>query len=167
MSTAHDPDTLLLEPGETMPNSRLPVVIYRAVLTATVDRDGDFQRLFDANGWRGIWRNGVYDYDHYHSNAHEVLGVERGSADLQLGGAGGRQVHIEAGDVVVLPAGTGHRRIDRSSDFVVIGAYPPGQEHYDLCRERSPEAELRISKLALPKSDPVMGLNGPLLELWR
>jgi len=158
------PQTLLLPPGATMPNSRLPVIIYRKVLKGA---DRGFDALFRANGWTGTWRNGVYDYDHFHSNAHEVLGVDSGRARLQLGGAEGQPVDVEAGDVIVLPAGTGHRRIDRSEDFAVAGAYPQGQEHYDLCRSRSPEAELRISKVPLPKSDPAFGADGALPKLWR
>lgn len=165
--SAAEPQTLLLQPGETMPNSRLPVLIYRNVLARdTTKKAADFERLFAENGWRGIWRNGVYDYDHFHSNAHEVLGVAQGKATLQLGGEGGKAVDLEAGDVLVLPAGTGHRRIGRSENFVVIGAYPPGQERYDICRERSPEAELRIRKLALPQTDPVGGNAGALRRLW-
>jgi uncharacterized protein YjlB len=160
------PDTLLLPPDELMPNSPLPVVIYRDVATGGAPARA-LDTLFEANGWRGSWRNGVYDFDHFHSNAHEVLGVARGSATLQLGGDAGQPIEVEAGDVLVLPAGTGHRRITASADFTMIGAYPPGQEHYDICRLRSPETELRISKLARPKSDPVRGDDGPLLQLWR
>jgi uncharacterized protein YjlB len=160
--------TLVLQPGEAMPNSRLPVLIYRDVLrTDASNKAGDFERIFEANGWRGIWRNGVFDYDHFHSNAHEVLGVAQGKAELQLGGETGKAVTVEAGDAVVLPAGTGHRRISRSENFVVIGAYPSGQERYDICRNRSPELELRISKVPLPTTDPVMGKGGALLELWK
>jgi len=159
-----DPDTLLLSPGVLMPNSRLPVLIYRRVLEGGAR---GFDSLFRANGWGGTWRNGVYDYDHFHSNAHEVLGVDSGSAHVQLGGDEGQGVEIEAGDVVVLPAGTGHRRISKSNDFAVSGAYPLGQERYDLCRSRTPEAELRISKVPMPASDPVRGKDGPLLSLWR
>lgn len=159
--SASQPQTLILQPGETMPNSRLPVLIYRGALP-----DGHFDALFQANGWRGIWHNGVYDFDHYHSNAHEALGVARGRAVLQLGGETGERVEIAAGDAIVLPAGTGHRRLDRSEDFLVVGAYPSGQEHYDICRTRSPEAELRISKVRLPDSDPVRGQDGPLARLW-
>jgi uncharacterized protein YjlB len=163
--SADQPQTLLLPPDEMMPNSPLPVVIYRAV-EARGEAAAAFDALFEANGWRGTWRDGVYDFDHYHSNAHEVLGVARGSATLQLGGGAGQAVEVSAGDVVVLPAGTGHRRITASADFTMIGAYPPGQEHYDICRARSPELELRISKLARPKTDPVRGKDGPLMRLW-
>jgi uncharacterized protein YjlB len=158
------PETLLLPPGETMPNSRLPVVIYRKVLEGA---SRGFDSLFRANGWTGTWRDGVYDYHHFHSNAHEVLGVDSGRATLQLGGDEGQAVEVEAGDVLVLPAGTGHKRISKSEDFAVSGAYPPGQERYDLCRSRTPEAELRISKTPLPATDPVSGKDGELLKLWR
>jgi len=79
---------------------------------------------------------------------------------------GQRVDELRAGDVLVLPAGTGHRRISASSDLLVVGAYPPGQQHYDICRERSTEAELRISKVKLPPSDPVHGMDGPLVRLW-
>jgi uncharacterized protein YjlB len=165
--SAAAPQALTLQPGDTMPNSRLPVLIYRQALGQdATNKAGDFDRLFEANGWRGIWRDGVYDFDHYHSTSHEVLGVSRGTAKLQLGGDGGKAVDVEPGDVIVLPAGTGHRMISGSDNFVVIGAYPPGQEHYDICRERSLEADLRISKVELPKTDPVGGVDGPLMRLW-
>ena len=159
-----DPETLLLPRGALMPNSRLPVLIYRAVLEGGAR---GFDSLFRSNGWGGTWRNGVYDYDHFHSNAHEVLGVEAGWAALRLGGEEGQTVEVEAADVVVLPAGTGHRRIEASGDFAVSGAYPAAQERYDICRARTPELELRISKVQLPRTDPVLGGDGPLLALWR
>ena len=165
--SAAEPQKLHLQPGETMPNSRLPVLIYRGALPVdATNKAGDFDRLFERNGWRGTWRDGIYDFDHYHSNAHEVLGIAQGSATLQLGGETGHEIEVKPGDVLVLPAGTGHRRIRASENFVVIGAYPPGQEHYDICRSRSPEAELRIAKVRLPESDPVGGTDGPLLGLW-
>lgn len=154
-----EPDTLLLTPGALMPNSRLPVLIYRK-------EPPEFDKLFVANGWTGLWHDGVYDYDHYHSNSHEVLGVARGWARLQIGGDEGRAIEVQAGDVIVLPAGTGHRRIEKSTDFEVVGAYPPGQEKYDICRSRDPEAELRITKVPVPTTDPVRGRDGPLKRLW-
>jgi uncharacterized protein YjlB len=161
-SSRDAPRTLLLPAGATMPNNSLPVLIY----TDAADGADAFDRLFAANGWGGTWHDGIYDFAHYHSNAHEVLGIARGSARVQLGGDGGETVAVKAGDVLVLPAGTGHRRISASGDFLVVGAYPPGQEHYDICRDRSPEADLTISKVALPQSDPVHGRDGPLLRLW-
>jgi uncharacterized protein YjlB len=155
----NEPEKLQLPRGETMPNSRLPVLIYR-------ETEGGFEELFAQNGWRGIWRNGIYDFDHYHSNAHEVLGIERGSAKVQLGGDEGVEVEVKAGDVMVLPAGTGHRRLSQTADLLVVGAYPPGGDAPDLCRERTPELELRISKVGVPDIDPVHGEAGPLRQTW-
>jgi uncharacterized protein YjlB len=150
------------------PNSRLPVVIYRAAIGPGETTAEALEALFDGNGWPSQWRAGVFDYDHYHSTAHECLGIARGSARLRLGGPEGREFDVMAGDVIVLPAGTAHRRLSNSADFLVVGAYPPGQD-WDLLRgadgER-PGADARIAEVPLPKTDPVGGQGGPVLKEW-
>ena len=149
-------------------NSRQPAVIYGQALPAEEVSAEAFEALFDANGWSSQWRSGVYDYHHYHSTAHECLGVARGSARLRLGGPSGREFDVTAGDVLVLPAGTVHQRIGASADFLVVGAYPPGQD-WDLLRgapgER-PAADQRIAAVPLPLTDPVGGSSGAVLEKW-
>jgi uncharacterized protein YjlB len=150
------------------PNSVLPVIIYRQAIAFADATPEAMEALFDGNGWPSQWRAGVYDYHHYHSTAHECLGVARGSANLRLGGPSGRSFRLEAGDVVLLPAGTAHRREAADDDFLVVGAYPPGQR-WDILRgdpADRPEADQRITRVALPKTDPVGGQGGPALEKW-
>ena len=101
---------------------------------------------------------------------HEVLGIARGHARVQLGGPGGETFEFAAGDVVVLPAGTGHQRLSGSNDLLVIGAYPP-EGTYNLCRgddlaDRT-KALTMVPQVPVPQSDPVLGKDGGLATLWR
>jgi uncharacterized protein YjlB len=144
-------ETWTAPPGEMIPNGRFPVLIYHDVDVANASA------LFAANGWGGSWVNGVFDFHHFHSTSHEVLAVISGSACLELGGPQGASFHVVTGDVLVLPAGIGHRRASADSDFRVVGAYPRGQEDYDLLREADAAARERIAALGPPLSDPVGG----------
>jgi uncharacterized protein YjlB len=165
-STPVTPQQLHLKPNGWMPNNKLPVLLYRKAFAEAPNLADEMERLFIANGWPPQWRNGVYDFHHYHSTAHEVLGFAAGHADLVLGGEGGEALTVHAGDVAILPAGTGHCRIKASGDFLVIGAYPPG-EHWDICRTAAtPEVLERIRQVRFPPSDPVTGGQGALPKLW-
>lgn len=166
----HQPLTLRLADAGAIPNSPLPLLLYRSVLDRPEvgDRGDALIALFARNGWTGAWRNGIYPFQHFHSTAHEVLGVARGEAKVQLGGPPGPVVTVRAGDVIVIPAGVGHRNEDASPDLVVIGAYPAGQ-HADLRRGRAEERDevlRRIAAVPLPASDPVDGPGGSLPALW-
>jgi uncharacterized protein YjlB len=152
-------------------NPHFPVLLYRGAV-ALNDRAFDpgtiIDTLFETNGWGRSWRDTVYDFVHYHSQVHEVMGVARGTAKIECGGLKGRVLSLKAGDVLVLPAGTGHRLIDASRNFLVVGAYPESGT-YDECtdmRERV-EAAKRIAKVRKPAHDPVYGKRGPLGRLWR
>jgi len=159
----------LAENGAFPNNPRLPLLVYRrAVELDSADPAATFEQHFRRNGWTGTWRNGVYPFHHYHSNAHEVLGVAAGTAELQFGGPTGPVVQVMAGDVAILPAGTAHKRIEASPDLLVVGAYPAGQEDYDTQREDADieRAKQRIAATPLPEADPVYGKEGGLHEAW-
>jgi uncharacterized protein YjlB len=152
-------------------NSALPLVLYRGGidLTGSPDPEVLIEKAFAANGWGDIWRNGIYPYTHYHSMIHEAMGIARGRAKVRFGGDKGREIDIAPGDVVILPAGTGHQCLTQSRDLVVIGAYPPNGK-YDLCRGSKAEhakALATIPHVPQPVTDPVFGPQGPLIALWR
>ena len=154
-------ETWLAPPGERIPNHpRFPVLVYRSVDAAAEGADSA-RALVAAHGWGGAWVDGVFPFHHFHSTSHEVLLVVTGRATLELGGTQGRPFAVSAGDVLVLPAGTGHRRADASGGFAVVGAYPAGQEDYDLLRGDDPAevaaARERIAALPAPPQDPVGG----------
>tara|TARA_R110002020_G_scaffold36822_2_gene110628 strand:- start:1823 stop:2335 length:513 start_codon:yes stop_codon:yes gene_type:complete len=149
-------------------NSVQPVVIYAQALAPDTASAEAMEALFDGNGWPSQWRSGVHDFHHYHSTAHEALGIARGSARLMLGGPAGREFAVSAGDVVVLPAGTAHKLLSADEDLLVVGAYPPGQDWDLLVGEpgERPAADEAIAKVPLPQTDPVGGAGGAVLEKW-
>lgn len=150
-------------------NSRLPTVLYKKVLAFEQGDPAAVQQMFKRNRWTGSWVNGIYSYHHYHSTAHEVLAVTRGNATVQFGGEKGKALHMEAGDLVVIPAGVGHCLLESSPGFQVVGAYPDGQ-NWDLCTgdpgER-PGVLRNIRSVPLPVFDPVTGAKEPLLVHWK
>jgi uncharacterized protein YjlB len=151
------------------PNNRWPLLVYHGAVTASgQDPAALFEQLFTAHQWVDCWRNGIYDYHHYHSTTHEVLGIYSGSAKVQFGGPEGVVLEVREGDVVVIPAGVAHKNRGSSNDFGVVGAYPEGYEpdmNYGTTDER-PHADQRISSVPVPLSDPVYGDNGPIFRLW-
>lgn len=153
-----------------VPNNQIPFLVYKgAVDVANGDPEKTIEGLFGANGWGAMWRNGIYDFVHYHATVHEVLGIARGRAKVRFGGDQGEVLDIVAGDVAILPAGTGHQCISASDDFSVVGAYPPGPP-MDLVRpskQAHAEALKTIPQVAVPETDPVMGADGPLVRLWK
>jgi uncharacterized protein YjlB len=157
--------------GRTPNNPALPLIHYRTpvILPHGLGPAALFEELFASNGWKNSWRNGVYDFLHFHTRTHEVLGIARGSVRVEFGGAHGRTIDLKAGDVVILPVGTGHRRRRAAShDLLVVGAYPPGGK-YDEPKPSDVDpgkAVLAIAKVRLPNKDPVFGETGPLTRIW-
>jgi uncharacterized protein YjlB len=171
--TSTKPLTFLFADDGAVPNNpALPVLVYKAALDVSDHKDpaAAIEKLFKNNGWgRDLWRDGIYPFVHYHAMIHEALGIARGSARVQLGGHGGETFDLKPGDIVVLPAGTGHQRLLGSDDFLVVGGYPP-DGIYNLCRGDNPaerdKALVSIPKVPVAESDPVHGQDGPLRKLW-
>jgi uncharacterized protein YjlB len=146
-----------------VPNSTLPVLLYRAILLPhTANKAKIFRDRFRGAGWKGLWTDTIYDYTHFHSNAHEVLGIADGRVTLRLGGEEGSLLRLKAGDMLVLPAGIGHRRVGADDGLKVIGAYPRGQSDYDMKRHGR-----AIPRVGLPATDPFYGTDGPLINAWQ
>lgn len=165
-----NPEKYLFKDDGKIPNSKYPLLVYRNVFS---ERGSDgaiwLEKHFAKNSWTNSWRNGVFTYHHYHSISHEVLGIYDGEALLHLGGESGIQTKVNAGDIIVIPAGVGHKKLNSSASFAVVGAYPDGKD-YDILRgdpgER-PAADQNIAKLTIPKFDPYLGQNEGLLKIWR
>jgi uncharacterized protein YjlB len=157
--------------GETPNNPRLPLLIYRSAVrfAPALDPAAILEDLFASHGWKGSWRDSIYPYNHFHTRTHEVLGIARGNARVRFGGAKGRDIELKAGDVIVIPAGTGHRRMAKSKDLLVVGAYPRHGK-YDEPRPSEvdhAQAVEDIAKVRTPQTDPIHGVKGPLKVLWR
>jgi uncharacterized protein YjlB len=161
-----EPQLLSLAPDGAFPNSPLPVLLYREAVEA--GDPSSCESRFEAAGWVGAWRDGIYSFHHFHSTAHEVLGIVAGSVEVMLGGPNGRRLRLSAGDVAVLPAGTGHCNLGAERGLLVVGAYPRGTT-WDLRRgdprERA-EVEANLRAVPLPDADPLHGRGGPLRRLW-
>lgn len=171
MARRHKLSTHRFSDDGIVPNHRhWPLIVYRGAIRFSNDYDPGtvIDTLFEANGWGRSWRDSIYDFVHYHSQIHEVLGVARGRAEVEFGGVKGRRLRLRAGDVAILPAGTGHRLIEASRDFLVIGAYP-ATGTYDECTDtRDREQAIRkIAKVRKPARDPVHGKDGALMTLWK
>ena len=159
-----------LAPGGAIPNHpRWPLLVYPgAVAIAGADPAAAFEALFGRNRWPPAWRNGVFPFHHFHTNSHEALGVYSGEVTVQFGGDDGVTVTARPGDVIVLPAGTGHKKLSSRGALGIVGAYPAGQ-HADMCTPLTSNAQRgaeAVARVALPECDPVYGAGGPLFERW-
>jgi uncharacterized protein YjlB len=159
----------LNDDGRVPNNPTLPLFVYEGAFAPGTDT-ADVIARFAANGWQGAWVNGIYDFHHYHARAHEVLANLGDAVTVQFGGADGPTVAFGSGDVVVIPAGGGHCRLSGGGGLVIVGAYPAGQEDWDLKRADNAgdyqRALTEIANVALPQEDPVTSGKGPLLACW-
>jgi uncharacterized protein YjlB len=169
MANALQPEIFHFKDDGKIPNNKLPLLLYKKGYTPSGNNDGSsLLKVFAKNNWTNSWDNGIYTFHHYHSTTHEVLGIYAGSAILQLGGEQGKKVNVEAGDIIIIPAGVGHKNLKASSDFGVVGAYPDGRD-WDLLKgelgER-PKADQNIAALPIPDFDPLHGKTEGLRKIW-
>jgi uncharacterized protein YjlB len=156
--------------GKTPNNPRFPLLLYKDVILFRkgLDPAAIFEAQFAKHNWKRSWRDGIYDFLHFHTSTHEVLGIAQGSARVRFGGSKGKTVKLERGDVVVIPAGTGHRRISSTPNLLVVGAYPANGK-YDEPKpgELDHKRAIRlVTKVGPPPTDPIYGSKGPLHDLW-
>jgi uncharacterized protein YjlB len=88
---------------------------------------------------------------------------------LHLGGEKGQKITVKAGDILVIPAGVGHKNLGSSQDFGVVGAYPDGRS-WDVMRGQPgdrPKADERIAALPIPTTDPFLGKGDGLTKIWK
>ncbi|MDQ0299318.1 uncharacterized protein YjlB [Salibacterium salarium] len=165
MKQAQITDMIFTDDGKIPNNQELPVLLYSGAFAENPD---ECRETFKQNNWTNSWAGGVFDYHHYHSNAHEVLGIINGKIKLKIGGKKGTTFDLKTGDVVVLPAGTGHKEMSSSFEFEVVGAYPGGSNYNLKTGDPSerPEVLEEIKNVPLPDNDPVYGENGPLITMW-
>lgn len=161
-----EPKTYFFKDDGTIPNSKHPLLVYKNAFSARDEKGAEWlEEKFLSHHWSNSWRNGVYDYHHYHSITHEVLGVYSGQALLHLGGEQGEKIEVAAGDILVIPAGVGHKNLG-GEKFKVVGAYPNGS-NYDIKTGKPgerPQADKNIASLAIPDMDPLLGKEGlPLI----
>jgi uncharacterized protein YjlB len=159
----------ILKDDGQFPNSSLFLLIYKsALILPDKDSSSVIKKIFKSNDWKNSWLNGIYNYHHYHSITHEVLGICEGFANVQFGGPHGIAESVYKGDVIIIPAGVAHKCNTSSDDFKCVGAYPDGID-YDIKKgdpSDRPKADENIHKVKLPDTDPVYGFEGPIILNW-
>lgn len=149
------------KPKGFLPNSRFPLLVHRDAVPGGGE-DAVAARLRE-NGWLNNWRYpGIYTYHHFHSTTHECLGCARGWMEIVVFGEGGPTVRVEAGDIVVMPAGVSHCMTGNSQDIQMVGGYPGGRDWDNvqqarLTQETFRQAAKRIMMVPIPDRDPATG----------
>ncbi|MBA3665735.1 MAG: cupin [Bacteroidetes bacterium] len=152
------------------PNNTLPVIIYKRVLNLpSLFASNAIRKLFKDNNWSNSWKSGVFEYHHYHSITHEVLGICKGKTTLLLGGDSGAKIEVEKGDVIIIPAGVAHKNSGTEDQIICVGAYPEGKD-YDMNyghKSERPAADRKIAAVPMPTTDPVFGEKGGIMLYWK
>lgn len=146
-----------------------PLLIYRSVF-ASPSAPAIESHLASVGVVVPQWRYSMYATSHFHSNTHEVLCSCSGSARLCFGGEENParvEPVVQAGDVIILPAGMAHRLLDdttNGSRSEMVGSYPNGYD-WDMCRGTEGEEGQVDGIGCVPwfDRDPIYGDQGPVL----
>jgi uncharacterized protein YjlB len=161
-------ETHYLKGNGRIPNSRLPLLIYRGAVQVGVT---EMEEQIRRNDWPPEWHSsfGMYPRHHFHSDAHELIAVTRGTMVGLFGGHDGVRATVTAGDVIVIPAGVGHFGESITEDLRLTGAFPAGYAIHDF-RLGYPDEYARVvdraQRVPIPANDPLHGPKGPLVEIW-
>ena len=170
MTASLDIQALAIEPNHYVPNNQeLPFLIYHKAWQGELDARKVLAH-FASNGWGGGWVNGVFPFHHYHAQSHEVLANTGPTITVKLGGPDGKSVEFRSRDVIIIPAGGGHCLVSDGHASGIVGAYPTGQEDWDLKRNEPTDYELarqQIPQVPLPTTDPLTGTTQPLSNYWK
>ncbi|KAG8933195.1 hypothetical protein FRC01_010541 [Tulasnella sp. 417] len=154
-----------------IPNTSIqskPLLIYHSAFPSNASASDVESHLTSVGIVNPQWRYSMYKTTHYHSTTHEVLCIISGRAKLCFGGEENPEnvtPTVQKGDVIILPAGVGHRLLEEvESPFQMVGSYPKGFS-WDMCYGKEGEAvkARQIEKLGWFERDPVYGDEGPAL----
>lgn len=164
-------DTFHIKENRPFPNNELPVLYWPKAVEEWTNEKKAGQKvlaLFEKNGYTNGWVNGIFPYHHFHSNTHEVLACIAGEAKVQLGGPDAETYTFAKGDVLLLPAGVAHKRLEATADFQIVGAYPNGQKP-DMQKgdtESYEDLKHRALQVKVPETDPLDGAAGAVQQHW-
>lgn len=162
-----------LSENSPFPNNPLPVLYYENVLDDELSDSfnaNDVIAFFENNGYENAWVGGILDRHHFHSNAHEALACTKGKVTIQLGGPNADMYTLRKGDVILLPAGTAHKKLKGSEGFEIVGAYPEGSEDYDMQYGEGnhyDELKEKIANVDIPLTDPVTNSPRHIKDFWQ
>src|SRR5699024_3881969 len=167
-----DLETIYLNEEKPYPNNPLPVLYFENVLAASLEEEyngDDVLQLFTNNGYTNGWKNRIIDQHHFHSSAHESLTYTEGKLCVKLGGENGEMLTIRKGDVLLLPAGSAHKKLEATANHEIVGAYPLNDSDYDFQYGDASDYEMikkSIENVNLPDTDPVTGAPGNIQQFW-
>jgi uncharacterized protein YjlB len=72
------PLTFVFEDDGLVLNNRLPLAVYpQAIKIGAEHPEKTIEGLFGSHQWGEMWRNGVYDFLHYHATVNEAMASAR------------------------------------------------------------------------------------------